>query len=307
MNTRLNDDSVKTAMDQKGETIWYAVEVSDVNIMYQQNNISDFSLIGSKYVCTDFAHYTTSINRIDIMNGTLYLMFYSLNKHLFAKIDASTQKVIKIYETRSVYEYNHRDLLAKGGYLNIFNYRRYSQKRIVHNQVTPGSDIDFIPRYTETKDVTFERIVNSYFDFRNETLGSYDITYRYTYSDTNNSTHVKVEIKASEANSYIISLPESLEKKFVVDPNQTLIENIDLPCSLAFGGLNYTILDNETSKKPDWVTIDYSSLQISMQTPDVNETTKFSFVVSTQYLDGFLNNTINIIVTPCTALEHCKE
>ena len=78
MNTRLNDDSVKTAMDQKGETIWYAVEVSDVNIMYQQNNISDSSLIGNKYVFpTTGGFNSTGINSIGIMNDTLYIMFYS--------------------------------------------------------------------------------------------------------------------------------------------------------------------------------------------------------------------------------------
>ena len=39
----------------------------------------------------------------------------------------------------------------------------------------------------------------------------------------------------------------------------------------------------------------------------MKKTTKFSFVISSEYLDGFLNSTINIIVTPCTAMNHCKE
>ena len=223
-----------------------------------------------------------------------------------AKIDTKTQKVIKVYETPSGYSYDHRDLLIKNGYINIFNFRDFKKKKYVHNQIISDENIDFLPRYVE-KNVIFDKVTNSSFDLKDERLGSYTLVNQSKSIYYKNGRGGKFDITVSKDKSYIISLPESLEKNFVVDPNKTLSENIDLPCSLAFGGLNYTILDNETSKKPDWVTIDYSSLQISMQTPLVNETTKFSFVVSTQYLDGFLNNTINIIVTPCTALEHCKE
>ena len=119
--------------------------------------------------------------------------------------------------------------------------------------------------------------------------------------------NLEVGLNVSEANSYIISLPERFEQEILVDSNHSVLKHISLPCSLAYSEVNYTVFEDESNKMPDWVTIDYSNFTISIQAPDVKETTKFSFVISSEYLDGFLNSTINIIVTPCTAMNHCKE
>ena len=303
-----HNDSIKLAIDEKGETIWYAVELNDTNIMYQQNNLSDFSLIGNKYVYTDSIRLDHSgIKKIDIMDEVLYMLFYSSRKYLFATIDTSTQEVIKVYETLSFYEYYHRDLLARNGYISIFNYRTFKKKFTVHNQVKSGSNIDFLPRYKEIKDVTFEKTTNSSFDFKNETLRSASAKSYNHEVYSGNIDNGKTDIKISKANSYFISLPDSFEQEFVVGSNQTLSKDINLPCFIEFGKLSYTILDGKSSKKPDWVTIDYSTFKISMNAPEVHETTKFSFVVSTKYLDGSLNSTISIVVTPCTAIKHCQE
>ena len=308
MSNKEGKQSAKICLDEKGATIWYVAEVNDTNIMYQQNNVSDFALIGNKYVFTNTISYEASgINSISIMGGTLYILFDSSLMHLFATVDTSTQKVAKVYKTSSFYQNNTKDLFAMNGYINIFNYRSSFLKKVSHNQVKSGSNTDFLPRYSEVKNVTFYKIIDSSFDFEGEELQN-----RTIYNTTSdeyllNYTDIKDQLYVLEANSYIISLPESFEQEFLVGSNQTITKDIDLSCSIAYSSLNYTILDNERSKKPDWVTIDYSSFEIHMRTPDVNKTTKFSFVVSTQYLDGSLNSTINIVVTPCTSIEHCQE
>ena len=307
LKTSSGSDAVKVAVDEKGETIWSAIEVSDRYVMYQQNNISDFSLIGNKYLCTDSAYYTTRINRVGIINKTLYIMFFSYYRHLMAKIDTKTQKVIKVYETPSGYLYDHRDLLIKNGYINIFNFRDFKNKKYVHNQIISDENIDFLPRYVE-KYVIFDKVTNSSFDLKDERLGSYALVNQSKSIYYKNGRGGKFDITVSENKSYIISLPESFEQEILVGPNQTLSKDINLPCSLAYSGLNYTIINNSNHNKPTWVNIDYSRLKISINAPFVNETTKFSFNVSSQYLDGVLNSTITIIVSPCIdMMDHCQE
>ena len=77
LSTGSYSDSVKAVVDEAGDTIWIGFESSDYTVGYSQYNLTDFSLIGSRYSINDDRSYTTRLNDMGISNQTVFIMFFS--------------------------------------------------------------------------------------------------------------------------------------------------------------------------------------------------------------------------------------
>ena len=275
--------SAVACIDENRQTIWQAVTISD--IVYFQHNLTDFSLIGSKYATghTNESFYY-SVNSISVMDEVVYI-YGNHDFGMLILINTTTQDCIKIYR------YSNYGtvwgMLDTDGYVNVYGTQYAGTYTGSHIQLSV-SYIDYHP--------TIEQ--NSTYSFSIATNGSYDLIHQSKI----NRTRIQLisspytitfgttpPLEHNETHSYALKI-DSLEQNLTVIFNQSSTESISLPCSIvAYNYPTYAVVQNGTEPVPTWVTFHESNLTLDIEAPEINTTQVFSFIIQTTYIKGTID------------------
>ena len=109
-----------SCLDHTNETIWHAVNM-DLYIVYFQYNLTDYSLIGNKYVSSQ-AISTFGLH-MEVAEGIICILSDNAGNFLLI-VNSTTQEVIQVYDniTPSI-PFN---FLIRNGHINIIGCDSYS-------------------------------------------------------------------------------------------------------------------------------------------------------------------------------------
>ena len=94
-------DFIRATYDQDSETIWNVLEYRGFNLIYSQHNISDFAIIGNRYV-NNYAGFYNNIHNVEVGDGVVYFTASNfLTRDELFKINATTQEMIIAFQIGS--------------------------------------------------------------------------------------------------------------------------------------------------------------------------------------------------------------
>ena len=93
-------------LDEDRETVWHAISIN--NLVYFQHNLTDMSLIGSKYASSQVLR--AHLIAMDVINGIVCISYTDT----LLIINATTQDMIQLY----TYSFTFNSLMIDG-YINI--------------------------------------------------------------------------------------------------------------------------------------------------------------------------------------------
>ena len=100
------NDTSKAVVDDSGETIWNVMWAGIYDLVYSQHNISDFSIIGNKYLFQTSISQSVFLYDVGFGDGVLYFLARLDENYQFYLINATTQLIIKVYQANSVTSYS---------------------------------------------------------------------------------------------------------------------------------------------------------------------------------------------------------
>ena len=154
-------------MDDTSETVWQVVANSD--IAYFQLNITDFSLIGSKYA-TGSTIASPEIIDMSITGEYVFVLFIANQEGLLMNINSTSKNVLWI--VNNDVDTLLLSLFALDNHINIVESQLYNTVRYpMHNEIDPSLEINLYPtfnlnetsafHFSETNDTKFDLTYNS--------------------------------------------------------------------------------------------------------------------------------------------------
>ena len=285
-------------LDENEETLWHAVSISD--IVYFQHNLTDFSLIGSKYSTGHTTESSYRVISISEMDGVVYI-YGNHDFGMLILVNATTQDCIKIYRysnSGSVW-----GMLATDGYINVYGTQYAGTYTGVHLQAST-SYINYHPNFEENSTYSFSVTMNNSYDLTDQSKLN-RIRTEQSSSSYSLSFNTDPVIVHNESHSYALKL-DSLEQNFTVIFNQTTTESITLPCSIiTYNFPSYAVVQNGVEPVPSWVTFHESNLTLDIDAPDISSTQEFSFKIQTTYVNGTIDTLFHITVEQCN-IDQCE-
>ena len=223
MNGPTGVNPAMSKVDESNATIWHAVANGD--IVYFQHNLTDFSLIGSQY---ENAGSITNekINGLDVYDNTVFIMFQANTDYMFMRVNATTQNVIQLYvfETTAI----QFGVFGYRGYINIIVAKVSTTTRSEHIQIVSSFNQTDLPSINISNLLTFNPTTNPL-----HTLTTQSNTNHSAFS-VPNFVYNSLSFAAGsfvllQNESYIISMPHSLQYNISVSENQNVTQSIDLP------------------------------------------------------------------------------
>ena len=239
MNLDDHFNSIRATMDQTEGTIWHAITKQN-NIVYFENNVADFSIIGSmKTTNIDTNGTSTYIDNLEISNGSVFLLADVFSGKFLIKSSTTTQNVLNIFHLSGSDDSSASILLVTDQYFNVFIYENgpiHKQVPISGSYFNSTFDQNSYPTaYAYMISLTFQDTDGSSLNLRDEGLTQYSINVvaspsSYTITSETGSSEM---FQVQQNESYFRYVYDNTERSTInLTRNQTHNATIELPCTL---------------------------------------------------------------------------
>ena len=235
---------------------------------------------------------------MDSIDDLVFICYIGASLNILVKVNTTTQDVVKVYKTDTANPIVY-GIVVKNGYINL-NTGIYDGGILymVHDQVPSTLDYDGLPNLDENSSYTFSITTDSSFVYSSYSLANYSIV-PFVTSNYSSIVSTNENILIYESGSYILSIPDNFSDNILISSSESVVLNISLPCSIdLFHNLTYSIYDNGVDPILSWVTPNYTDSTLSIQAPNISQTTEYKFMIETTYPDGAAISYFYISVEP---------
>ena len=274
-----------SCLDHTNETIWHAVNM-DLYIVYFQYNLTDYSLIGNKYVSSQ-AISTFGLH-MEVAEGIICILSDNAGNFLLI-VNSTTQEVIQVYDNIIIFISTPSvsfNFLIRNGHINIIGCDSFSGPYWYHNQIPTSSGYEDLLSFSKNSTYTFP--VTSSYNLVDVVLSNHSMN-----SDTNPSpytlTSASYAIQTISNMSYVLSLPDSLNH--TINGTYGQVSSFDLPWRADSFRTSFTACEVSEDLTPSWMTVNCANSSVEATQ---NENVSSYFTVNSIYASGVIVSSFNV-------------